>query len=225
MYTCNLAGQCEEDDMGQFNTLEECQRNCRLLAEGAADAREIAYEIMTFDLEQALEAAPSDRVQVIRRVTGVTVEPASSHGILFAIVLQDWTWLYNSPYDFTPYLGTFLDDLDFLILEMSGIIHDEVVINESFRTIRTQFNLSFRRTFRGLYDTQTYRVLRDNPPRDLQSLEAAVQLELGRMIMYYLVGNDEFYNLPGIAEVMEENWPVVLERFGPEIPYQELIQP
>jgi hypothetical protein len=74
-YTCNLDGQCEVDGDGRLS-LEACQQNCRPL-EGGADTKEIAYEILSFDLGEALKAAPSDRVALIRRVTGETVTPQS----------------------------------------------------------------------------------------------------------------------------------------------------
>src|SRR5665647_705119 len=138
-YSCNLDGQCEIDvENGQYNTLEECQ-HCQPLG-GGNDAKEAAYIAMSYNLEQALDAAPSDRVQLIRRITGITVPTGYSWEVLLTLVNQDYQTLYHYPFGFGSglglqsdqhtdtfhsYLRTFLDDFDFLMLELSMSPLDE----------------------------------------------------------------------------------------------------
>ena len=81
MYRCSLAGKCELDDEG-FLTQEECRRGCV-----ATDLPlDVVYDALSFSPEDALSLAPSDRVEVIHRLTGARVQPVRSRDVLRALL-------------------------------------------------------------------------------------------------------------------------------------------
>ena len=87
-YLCSLSGECEYDpdhDHGNYGyeTLEECRDRCR----GSTD-KELDYLTLQYSLSSAEDLAsiaPSDRVELIRRETGVTVSRDDSLAVLFGI--------------------------------------------------------------------------------------------------------------------------------------------
>jgi hypothetical protein len=80
MYNCTLRGQCEEDELGPFSTLDECKVGCR-----AVERRDEVELIFQYNLSDAVGLAPSDRVRIIRSLTTVQVAPEHSRGILIAL--------------------------------------------------------------------------------------------------------------------------------------------
>jgi hypothetical protein len=62
-YACNFHGHCEVDDEGAFDTQELCEHQC----EGSEQVD------TQYTLAEALHLAPSDQVEVVRRLTGITV--------------------------------------------------------------------------------------------------------------------------------------------------------
>lgn len=74
------------------------------------------YEIMKKDpREAAMVLAPSDRVAVIRRLTGVTVPLADSWKVLMALGQQDYLYLMESP--LREYFTEKLDPLTVLLIQ------------------------------------------------------------------------------------------------------------
>src|SRR5665647_431298 len=68
-YVCAFNGQCEFDLYGVgYSTQAECEEQCR-----GRENKEINYEIYTYAPSEAIYLAPSDRREIIRRITGVTL--------------------------------------------------------------------------------------------------------------------------------------------------------
>ena len=86
-YFCNLTGECEPDhvdiDIG-YPTQEACQEKCQASTEKELDYLMFGYALETGDDEsdEVPHLAPADRVELIRRSTGVIVDPADSRDIL-----------------------------------------------------------------------------------------------------------------------------------------------
>jgi len=87
-YSCSYSGDIEEDEHGSYASYEECKDNCK-----GRENKELMYLVHEYDLGSALLLAPSDRVAVLRRVTGVTLNPHDSYDILKAIIANDYETL------------------------------------------------------------------------------------------------------------------------------------
>jgi hypothetical protein len=87
-YSCNYSGHCEPDEYGIYPSFAECQDACRSQSE-----KEMLYLIHEYDLESAKLLTPSDQVQVLRRLTGVTVHPLDAREIIDAILVNDFETL------------------------------------------------------------------------------------------------------------------------------------
>jgi hypothetical protein len=96
MYTCALNGQCEPDPHGR-HTLEECTERCI-----GVESKDVLYLIDQYNLLPVLQRALSDRVEVIRRLTGATVSAEDSWDILFLLHYEMYIQLFLYPqlYDY-----------------------------------------------------------------------------------------------------------------------------
>jgi len=85
-YVCNLSGICEPDELDEdrgYSSLEKCQEQCQ-----GSTEKELDYLMYDYVLETEAEVrgiAPSDRVELIRRKTGVIVAPEDSYEILSVV--------------------------------------------------------------------------------------------------------------------------------------------
>ena len=84
-YACNYNGKCETDSHGEFTTLSECQEVCQ-----GVDNKDLHYLIGEYAPRNGMNMAPSDQVELVRRITGFA--PASSEAavILLEIGLRDY---------------------------------------------------------------------------------------------------------------------------------------
>src|SRR5665647_1112857 len=101
-YTCNFAGTCELDVHG-YSTQEECIQQCR-----PVEAKDLIYLMLSYnlrDLEDLEKLAPSDRLRLIREITGLSVQlsPPESYRMLVALVHRDVQELVTYP-QLVPYL-------------------------------------------------------------------------------------------------------------------------
>jgi hypothetical protein len=87
-FSSSYTGNVEEDEHGSYSSYDECKANC-----SARENKELMYLVHEYDLESALLLAPSDRVAVLRRLTGVTLNPFDSYDILKAIIINDYETL------------------------------------------------------------------------------------------------------------------------------------
>jgi hypothetical protein len=92
-YACNLAGHCEIDEESGYPTQAACENNCR----PASLPLEQAHNILNYTLEQALQLAPSDRVEVIYQATGIVVPVADSRLVLRALITEDSSIMASYP--------------------------------------------------------------------------------------------------------------------------------
>lgn len=64
-YSCSFRGQCEVNRTGEYQSLEDCQRECQ-----GRDASDLNYLIYQYSPDTAVEdLAPSDQREVLRRLT------------------------------------------------------------------------------------------------------------------------------------------------------------
>ena len=95
-YSCSFSGECEIDPDGLYTSLEECKVECQ-----GVEAKELQYLIYGYAPEEALALAPSDRVILVKRETGVTVSGYDSYDILFGLgtnnvmILAHYPQLYD----------------------------------------------------------------------------------------------------------------------------------
>ena len=76
------------DETGEYASKEDCEVACR-----GRENKDLLYLVHEYDLESAKLLAPSDRVAVLRRVTGVTLNPDDSMEIIDAILINDYETL------------------------------------------------------------------------------------------------------------------------------------
>jgi len=221
-FSCNLNGTCEEDfDEGIYLTRQQCQASCQSLGEGA-DTREAAYLAMSFNLEQALNAAPSDRVNLIRRITGVTVTADDSWDTLASIITDDYLELYRREGNiFLLYLEARLDEFDFLLLELISPRYTSISPNWS--KIRLIITSDIRQLFQGYHDIYFFVELQEEPPPSLAELISALQLQIALIILETFDLPQDPANHHNYVGEVSQHWPYLLEQFGPTIPYQEMI--
>jgi hypothetical protein len=64
-FQCSFGGNCEYTANGTFPTEQDCLEDCQ-----ATDQKELLYAINGYDFEGAQQLAPSDQIEIIRRVYG-----------------------------------------------------------------------------------------------------------------------------------------------------------
>jgi hypothetical protein len=69
-YSCAFNGTCEQNEKGQYATLEECEEDCS--GRPSADLSYIMYQYAPDTAVQDL--APHDQREVLRQLTGVTID-------------------------------------------------------------------------------------------------------------------------------------------------------
>ena len=82
-YSCSLSGTCEVTENGKYSSPEECLKTCL-----GSTEKELDYLALEYALDSDVDVgsiAPSDRVELIRRRTRVTVSEEDSFYVLKAI--------------------------------------------------------------------------------------------------------------------------------------------
>ena len=81
-FECNIQGQCEEREDGQFMTLEACQEDCRGVPVG-----DLNYLIYQYNPEQAaFDLAPHEQREVLKRLAGVDIaDPVKVSELLLSL--------------------------------------------------------------------------------------------------------------------------------------------
>lgn len=87
-YSCAFNGTCEPDPNGQYASEEECLLNC----ESTPD-KDINYLILQYAPGGLSTLAPSDQVEVARRLTGVVFDRNYVSVIVEALANLDWSFL------------------------------------------------------------------------------------------------------------------------------------
>jgi hypothetical protein len=97
-HSCTYNGFCEADAYGYFNSDGSCEA-----------------PIHRFKLQSTLDLEPSDRVQVLKEITGVAVKPEDSYEILEDITARN-LWNLNQHPSLKPFVATQTTGLDRLLL-------------------------------------------------------------------------------------------------------------
>jgi hypothetical protein len=98
-FSCAFNGTCEPDLTGSYASEAECQADCR-----SVEDKDINYLILQYAPLGLESVAPSDRAEVIRRITGATISRSYSLTISMLIEHQNWTSLSRFP-QFRPWLS------------------------------------------------------------------------------------------------------------------------
>ena len=61
-YSCSLAGACEEDPYGSYDTIQACSPRCKSQAN-----KDVKYLLASFSLDGIMALAPSDQLNVLRK--------------------------------------------------------------------------------------------------------------------------------------------------------------
>ena len=94
-YGCNLRGECEENTIGRYANLEECNQHCQ--ANNVTDEdREMMFIAISYDPEQALTLTPSDQVDYLIREYGIRVSLNMADKIAAALYSNDYLGLYRA---------------------------------------------------------------------------------------------------------------------------------
>jgi hypothetical protein len=224
-YSCGLDGICQSDIMGGRLTQAECQEQCRPL-EGGQDTREIVYEVMTFNPEQALHASPDDRVRLIRRMTGVTVSKYRSYAVLRALITRDYFELYSYHLNFEDLevrsFGNYLrdefklDDFDFMMLRA---IDKPPIYQPDWSALRLHVDEALWLLFHG---KDAYVI--SQPVLSRNKLIELMQWSVPATIQGYL-NHDTNQTSEELALRVAPYWEYLLNRYGvEELPYQHLIR-
>jgi hypothetical protein len=91
-YSCAFSGRCEFDMQGEFGSFTECVDECQ-----GIDDKDTTYLIYEYDPGSAVYLAPSDRLEVIRRLIGLDVAPDESIEVLEALGSGDIKSLIQVP--------------------------------------------------------------------------------------------------------------------------------
>jgi hypothetical protein len=97
-YSCALNGLCESDPLGAYDSLEECQDEC-----ASSENRDLMYLILAYVTDDVRLLAPSDRVRVVRELTGETLTPGQAYKLLLALEKGDVFELIKHP-QLHPYI-------------------------------------------------------------------------------------------------------------------------
>jgi hypothetical protein len=87
-YHCSLSGTCEEAEEGTYESLSECEEKCT-----GSTEKEIDYLVWLMAEGDPLSIAPSDQIEMVRRLLGVQVPPRDAQHILEIL------WGYNDEAD------------------------------------------------------------------------------------------------------------------------------
>ena len=96
-YSCGLNGECQEDPQGRYRSVGACQRNCQ-----AVDSKDVQYLIYGYSPQNAIDLAPLDRIEVVKRLTGAVVDPTDAYNILLGLGTDNLILLTRYPviYDY-----------------------------------------------------------------------------------------------------------------------------
>jgi hypothetical protein len=216
--SCSFTGQCEDDDLRGRQTPAQCQATCRPLNDAVRDLSYLTLELA--GVETMMRAALSDRSILVRRMSGVTVPGHASATVLLALANRDYHTLYNfylhAEYPFRAYLRDewHLDDFDFFIL---AAIDAAPYQQLDWAALRLSLTLDLEQVFEGVDEN-----FRDDlRPTNAEELLLRVQTYVADVLDRHtsrIPGNN------GVAlAAVQEQWPLLQELFGAELPYQDTL--
>ena len=124
-YRCDLQGRCiEHPYVGEFDTLEECQAECRGL--GTREDLDLAYLILGYDLEKLTQLSPGDQQEVIFRTFGVRIPADRLGNVSYALAMNNLEDLLKDPSGaFEEYVESQIDDVDVLLFQIRDLCPDQ----------------------------------------------------------------------------------------------------
>jgi hypothetical protein len=213
---CNFKGKCEPHAQGiEYDSVADCERNCQ-----GVEARDLMYEILQYEPELALEAAQSDQIEVLYRLTGVRLNcPYNTSQVLKYLIEEDYMRLVSSNVtEMFPYLERVLGKVEFVWLRMLSVT---VSLPLNLRPIFQTLNSDARTAFTSPSAFHEYYNPDENGP-----IETAFPMYLADLFLWVVFTNqdnireqfeiggamrDEYDELVGL---LLANWSVFEERYG-----------
>lgn len=219
-YNCTLKGECVEDWAGPYLTLDECRAKCRPY-EGEI-IEDILYDILSLNLEDALELAPADIAVVLFRATGLREPVSRARQILKMVIDQDYLKLWRQQSEaIKEYLLPSLDELDLLILDT---VITYVPAKPDWDVVRRNLGWVLKMLFRS-HPSTSFAI--DVIPNEvnINSLDRLVELlQIDIAGEIYGAVSSSNANVPMVAvNGVKTHWDFILETYGPTIPYQRYI--
>jgi len=217
-YSCTINGTCEDDRLGRHQDLATCQANCKPYQ--GEIIPDILYDILTLNLEDALDLAPSDIVIVLFRLTGLRVSLDEARRILTLVIDKDYLalWEYEEPVK--EYVRSQLEDeIDLLILDTVRNYDSQ----PEWGALRNKVIRRLTHVFQERDEIAFDEILEDVTVTNLDELVRFLQGTLADDICDIAVPLHENTN-PKMSGFLS-HWDYIVERFGPTIPYQQYITP
>lgn len=202
-YSCNLSGRCEPDRSGVFPTQVACRARCQS-SPLSSHEKEMMFLTLSYNPEQALDLAPSDKVEYVWREYGIRANINYVNILLVALYTNEYLDLYRMGE--IDYLRSelkrqpprALDSLDFLLLEIVTNTYKELrLINWDY--FRTSIHLVLRMVFVPLEVEQI-----DEHPHDIFRL---IYNNIDRLIV-------TLYHVPSHRLDGEEDLPDDLREYS-----------
>ena len=130
-YSCSLRGQCETDWYGDYDSLEECQSQCR-----GSDNVDLIYLILSYDWETASRATITDQQELLKREFGLRVSRDEAKRIVLFLANRDISRLLHYSPVFAEYLEESLTSFQLFLLEVGEIL--DAVPESDWRTYENE---------------------------------------------------------------------------------------
>jgi hypothetical protein len=206
-YSCSFRGQCESDHKGRL-TREQCERECTALPD--RQMVDVALEVLTYDYELALQAAPSDRVQVVRRLTGLVVDSEQSWDTLMALKYSNYLYLLSLAGG-REYLAGQLDEFTLFLLEAAKAIR-LYRPRTNWLSLSDTIYRSYQEFFQG---GELYHEMFE-AARDESTIEEFYANYLGEILLLQLGSGEENtqFRQRKMEKYLEEHWGYITTTFG-----------
>ena len=118
-FTCSFAGQCEPNTYGEYASEEECRVDCQGIPN-----KDLRYSIYEFAPAEARYLAPTDQVEIVKRLTGVVLTVDEAADTLDMLGRQAWDELARDD-RFLPYVRrNYQGKLTFDLILEGGVLQN-----------------------------------------------------------------------------------------------------
>ena len=183
---------------------------------------DVLYDILSLNLEDALDLAPADIAVILFRATGLREPISRARQVLKMVIDQDYLNLWRLDSEaIREYLLPSLDGLDLLILDT---VISYVPVKPDWDVVRRNINWALKMIFRSHPSTDfAIRVIPNEVNIDsLDRLVELLQINIAGEIYGAVSSSDARISLMAVNGV-KTHWDFILETYGPTIPYQRYI--
>ena len=211
-YSCNLNGECEEDGIqGLYQDLPRCQRRCVRTVYDNQD-RIVIYTTLAYDLINATQLAPSERVGFLRQEFGIIATPAESKHIIIRLYARDYAELYKHP-SAREYLDETLDRTDLFLARLFSA-NDRYHAEPYPPKLATNWDIARLRFHNRITYRSHYQSLRLADARTLLSLARVMWFDYlsAKEPERFKVQEDVIPNEAQL-QLLDEAWPWIIEEY------------